>query len=62
MNWRLETSPSTHTSRNSVSSTPWMRSVSSLTVRARVVSGGRPAADRPPPKSMPFCCMGRPAF
>ena len=32
---RFEISPSTQTSRNSVSSTPWIRSVSSETVSAR---------------------------
>ncbi len=49
---RFETSPSTHTSRNSVSRTPWMRSVSSETVSARGRAGRGVAAS---PKSRPFC-------
>ena len=48
MNLRLEISPSTHTSRNSVSSRPWMRSVSSRTVRgASSLSGCRARRPRP---------------
>ena len=45
---RFEISPSTQTSRNSVSSTPWMRSVSSETVsaRRRIASGFGAAALR----------------
>src|SRR5712691_11409289 len=51
---RFETSPSTQTSANSTSSTPWMRSVSSLTVRAR---GRARDASTGAPKSKPSCCM-----
>ena len=51
---RFETSPSTHTSRNSVSRTPWMRSVSSETVSARGRAGRGWGAS---PKSRPFCCI-----
>ncbi len=51
---RFETSPSTHTSKNSVSRTPWMRAVSSLTVKARRRAG---RASLAAPKSSPFCSM-----
>src|SRR6266571_2493260 len=53
--FRFDTSPSTQTSANSTSSTPWMRSVSSLTLRAR---GRARVASTGAPKSRPFCCMG----
>src|SRR5687767_9201276 len=48
------TSPSTHTSKKSVCSTPWTRSVSWETVRAR----RRPGPGAEPPKSRPFCSVG----
>src|SRR5262245_50595042 len=50
---RFEISPSTHTSANSVSSTPWRRSVSSRTLHARRRGNRGDAA----PKSIPFCSM-----
>ena len=49
---RFETSPSTQTSKNSVSSTPCRRSVSWLTVQVRRRGPGFSA---PGPKSRPFC-------
>src|SRR5438094_761635 len=51
---RLLTSPSTHTSKKSVSRTPCTRSVSSETVRARRGSG---RAGSVAPKSSPRCSM-----
>src|SRR5688572_13618957 len=50
---RLLISPSTHTSKNSVSSTPCRRFVSSETVMARRFGG----AGFDPPKSSPFCSI-----
>jgi len=55
----FETSPSTHTSKNSVSRTPCRRSVSWLTVQVRPCGLGFSA---PAPKSSPFCCSMPPAF
>ena len=55
----FETSPSTHTSKNSVSRTPCRRSVSWLTVQVRRCGFGFSA---PGPKSSPFCCSMPPAF
>ena len=52
--FRFETSPSTHTSTNSVSRTPWILSVSSETVSARRRAGRGAAAS---PKSRPFWRM-----
>ena len=52
--FRFETSPSTQTSTNSVSRTPWIRSVSSETVSARRRAGRGAAAS---PKSRPFWRM-----
>src|SRR5579862_21229 len=55
--FRFETSPSTRTSTNSVSRTPWILSVSSLTVRGFLSRGDRAEAT---PKSRFFCSMERP--
>ena len=55
---RLLTSPSTHTSKNSTSRAPRIRSVSWVTVRARRGAGrGASALFSLPPKSRPFCSM-----